>query len=96
MKMEAFMDVFLCLLPIIFLVYGTLKKNPLPTTVALPVAAIILWWIRLAYVGSDPLQACSAVIVGFHEALTPISIMAGAITLFENNGGNVLSTVHDA
>jgi hypothetical protein len=29
------------------------------------------------------IQTCAAVVLGFHEALTPITIMAGAITLFE-------------
>jgi lactate permease len=29
------------------------------------------------------IQTCAAVVLGFHEALTPITIMAGASTLFE-------------
>lgn len=78
-----FMDVLLCLLPILFLVYATLKAKPIPTTVSLPIAAIMLWWIRLAYLRLDVIQTCSAVVLGLHEALTPITIMAGAITLFE-------------
>jgi L-lactate permease len=77
------MDALLCLLPIIFLVYATLKAKPIPTTLSLPIAAMILWWIRLAYLRLDVIQTCAAVILGFHEALTPISITAGAITLFE-------------
>jgi hypothetical protein len=35
------------------------------------------------YLGSDPLLSSAAVVLGLHEALTPLSIMAGAITLFE-------------
>jgi L-lactate permease len=78
-----FMDVFFCLLPIIFLIWATLKKQPLPTTTSLPTAAFLMYLVRLMYLKSDPLLTSAAVILGFHEALTPLSIMAGAITLFE-------------
>ena len=78
-----FMDVFFCLLPIIFLIWATLKKQPLPTTTSLPTAAFFMYLVRLMYLQSDPLLTNAAVILGFHEALTPLSIMAGAITLFE-------------
>jgi lactate permease len=36
------------------------------------------------YLNSDPLLTAGSVILGLHEALTPLSIMAGAITLFES------------
>ena len=78
-----FMDVFFCLLPVIFLIWATLKKQPLPTTTSLPTAAFFMYLVRLMYLKSDPLLTNAAVILGFHEALTPLSIMAGAITLFE-------------
>lgn len=42
-----------------------------------------MWLVRLMYLGSDPLLTCAAVVLGLHEALTPLGIMAGAITLFE-------------
>ena len=78
------MDVIFCLLPIMFLVFATVKPKPLPTTVSLPFAAFMMFLIRLMYLGSDPLLTCGSVILGLHEALTPLSIMAGAITLFES------------
>jgi L-lactate permease len=78
-----FMDVFFCLLPIIFLIWATLKKKPLPTTTSLPAAAFFMYLVRLMYLKSDPLLANAGVILGLHAALTPLSIMAGAITLFE-------------
>lgn len=53
------------------------------TTVSLPLAAMFMFLVRLMYLESDPLLTCAAVILGLHEALTPLSIMAGAITLFE-------------
>ena len=77
------MDVFFCLLPIMFLVYATIKPNPLPTTTSLPAAALLMYIIRLAYLKADPILVTGSVILGLHEAITPLSIMAGAITLFE-------------
>jgi len=77
------MDFLFCLLPIIYLVVVTIKPNPTPTTVSLPASAAIMFLVRLMYLGSNPLLTASCVILGFHEALTPLSIMAGAIMLFE-------------
>lgn len=77
-------DVLLALTPIALLVYGTVKRNnPWPTSRSLPMAAALLFFIRLAYFRSDPVLVGGAVILGLHEAITPLSIMAGAITLFE-------------
>ena len=76
-------DVILCLLPIVFLLGATLKKNPLPTTVSLPFAAMMLFLIRAMYLGSDPWLLCASVVSGFHEALTPLAIVSGAVFLFE-------------
>jgi L-lactate permease len=77
------MDVFFSLLPIFFLVVVTIKPKPMATTSSLPLAALFMYLVRLMYFGSDPLQTNAAVISGLHEALTPLSIMGGAITLFE-------------
>lgn len=77
------MDVVFCLFPIVFLIVVTVKPNPYPTTLSLPLAAFFMWLVRLMYLGSDPLLTCSAVVLGLHEAFTPLGIMAGAITLFE-------------
>lgn len=79
-----FMDVFFCLLPIIvLLITVTVPALTLPTTVSLPLAAVLMFLVRLAYLGSDPLLTTAAVVLGLLEALTPLSIMAGAICLFE-------------
>ncbi|KAG7358770.1 L-lactate permease [Nitzschia inconspicua] len=78
-----FMDVLFGLLPVIVLVYVTVKKNPWPTTFSLPFAAVMLFFIRLMYYGSDVILTCGAVVLGLHEALSPISIIAGAMLLFE-------------
>ncbi|CAB9520620.1 Putative L-lactate permease [Seminavis robusta] len=77
------MDVLFCLLPIIYLIIVTIKPNPTPTTTSLPMSAAIMFLVRLMYLGSNPILTSACVILGVHEAITPLSIMAGAITLFE-------------
>jgi len=78
-----FMDVFMGLLPILVLVGVTVKPHPWPTTKSLPLAALGMFLIRTMYYGLDPLLSSACIILGLHEALTPLSIMAGAIILFE-------------
>ena len=80
------MDVVFCLLPIVFLIYATIKRNPLPTTLSLPLAAVMMFFIRLAYLGSDPLLTTAAVILGLHEALTPLTIMV-RVCVFQKVSG---------
>eukprot|EP00980_Cylindrotheca_fusiformis_P017548 scaffold5502_cov115-Cylindrotheca_fusiformis.AAC.10 len=77
------MDVIFCLLPIVFLIVVTFKPNPLPTTKSLPLAAFSMFLVRLMYLGSDPLLTSASIVLGLHEAMTPLSIMGGAICLFE-------------
>ena len=36
-----------------------------------------MFMVRLMYLASDPLLVSGSVILGLHEALTPLSIMAG-------------------
>lgn len=77
-------DVFLCALPLIFLVFVTVVKPfILSTSVSLPVAAFMLWFIRVAYLNTVANYANAAVWGGFFEALTPLSIITGAILLFQ-------------
>jgi len=77
------MDVIFGLLPICVLVVVTVKKNPWPTTRSLPFSALMMYFIRLMYYGSDVTLTCGSVILGLHEAISPITIIAGAMTLFE-------------
>jgi L-lactate permease len=77
-------DVCLGLLPVAWLVAVTVKRtDPWPTPLSLPCAAAMLAFLRLAYFGSDPILVGGAVLSGLLEALTPLSIMTGAIALFE-------------
>lgn len=78
------MDVLLCLLPIIFLLVATLKPRPLPTTASLPLSAACMWVVRLAYLEADALEVTAQALAGVLDALTPLSIVAGSIFLFES------------
>ena len=78
------LDVFLCLLPIILLVLTTVwRRVQLSTSTSLPLAAALLWVIRLAYLKLDPNLTNAAVIYGLLDALKPLSIVTGAICLFQ-------------
>ncbi|GMH40024.1 hypothetical protein BSKO_07928 [Bryopsis sp. KO-2023] len=76
-------DVILCVLPLVFLMVVTLsQKLRVPTVTSLPVAAVMMWFVRLAYLGSPANEVHAAVVIGVLDALTPLSIIAGAILLF--------------
>lgn len=83
-KRSDILDVLILIFPIFVLILTvTVPRIQLPTTTSLPLSAALLFLIRLTYLDSDPLLTCSAVILGLIESLTPLSIMAGAIFLFE-------------
>eukprot|EP00892_Ulva_mutabilis_P009417 jgi/Ulvmu1/6848/UM031_0053.1 len=77
-------DVVMCLLPIAFLITTTLVKQVhMDTSKSLPLAAFLMWIVRLAYLKLDPLYTNAALLYGLFNALTPLSIIAGAICLFQ-------------
>jgi len=75
--------VLVLLLPIIFLVYAVIKPHPIRSTVSLGLSATMMFFLKLAYLSSNPLIACASVIKGCLQALVPVSIVAGAIFLFD-------------
>ncbi len=75
-------DFILAALPIVFLVVVMTKPNPLPSTVAFFLAAGLAYVLRLAYFGTAFSLLNAAVISGLLDALTPISIVFGAIFFF--------------
>ncbi|CAM9538212.1 unnamed protein product [Chrysoparadoxa australica] len=77
------LDVFICLLPIAMLLVVTLKPSPWPTTLSLPVSALCMLAIKLMYLGADVTNTFALCLAGLHEAFTPLSIVAGAMFLFE-------------
>jgi L-lactate permease len=77
-------DVIMCLIPIAFLILVTVvKRIHLKTSLSLPLSAFIFYVIRLAYFGLDPHFTHGAVLYGLFDALTPLSILTGAIILFQ-------------
>lgn len=83
-KGSAALDVFLCLLPILFLVLATVVRYiQMSTSTSLPLAAALLWVIRLSYLELDPNYTNAAVVFGLLDALKPLSIVTGAICLFQ-------------
>lgn len=74
----------LCLLPLVFLVVVTVvKKLLLPTSISLPISAVMLAFIRMAYLGTPSNFVMACMVSGLFEALTPLSIVTGAIMLFQ-------------
>ena len=76
------MDLFFAALPIGFLIFVMTKKNGLPSTVAFALAALIAYGVRIWFFGTRPNLANAAIVTGLLDALTPISIVLGAIFFF--------------
>lgn len=78
------LDVVLALLPIAALVFTTVSRRfYMRTSRSLPLAALAMWFLRLAYSKLEVNYTNAAIIYGLLDALTPLSIIAGAITLFQ-------------
>jgi lactate permease len=73
------MDLFFAAVPIAFLIFVMTKKNGLPSTVAFALAALLTYLVRISYFKTSPNLAHAAVVNGLLQALTPISIVFGAI-----------------
>ena len=76
------MDLFFAAVPIAFLIFVMTKKNGLPSTVAFALAALLTYLVRIWYFKTSPNLAHAAVVNGLLQALTPISIVFGAILFF--------------
>ena len=77
-------DVVVPLLPIAMLLFTTISKRfYMRTAHSLPLAALFMWIIRLAYFKLPSSYTNAAIVYGLLDALTPLSIIAGAITLFQ-------------
>jgi len=76
------MDFFFAALPIAFLIVAMTKRRPLPSTHAFLFGALLAlvtaWW----HFGISPQLLGAAVVSGLLDALTPISIVFGAIFFF--------------
>lgn len=71
------MDALAAAFPIGLLIYLMVKKRPLPAGRALPVAALVLYLLQLAWFRAAPNVVHAAVLEGLLTALTPILIVWG-------------------
>src|SRR5215475_895057 len=76
------MDLFFAAVPIAVLIFVMTKKNGLPSTVAFALAAVLTYLVLILYFKTGPSLAHAAVVNGLLQALTPISIVFGAILFF--------------
>jgi lactate permease len=75
------MDFLLAILPIGLLIYVMTKKKSWPSHISLPLAATLVYLIALVHSRLDPNLVNATVVNGTLSALTPISIIWGAILL---------------
>ena len=77
------MDFFLAILPIAVLIYVMTKRRSWPSHISLPFAAALVYFLTLVHFRLDPNLVNATVVSGALSALTPISIIWGAILLSE-------------
>src|SRR5215475_7900928 len=75
------MDFLLAILPIAVLIYVMTKKRSWPSHISLPFAAALVYLLGLVHFRLDPNLVNATVVNGALSALTPISIIWGAILL---------------
>src|SRR5215469_2099892 len=75
------MDFLLAILPIGILIYVMTKKKSWPSHISLPFAAALVYLLVLVRFRLDPNLVNATVVNGMLSALTPISIIWGAILL---------------
>src|SRR5215467_10966751 len=75
------MDFLLAILPIVILIYVMTRKNSWPSHISLPFAAGLVYVLVLVHSRLDPNLVNATVVNGTLSALTPISIIWGAILL---------------
>jgi len=75
------MNFLIAILPIAFLIYVMTKKKSWPSHISLPFAAILVYVLVLVHSRLDPNLVNATVVNGTLSALTPISIIWGAILL---------------
>lgn len=84
------METIVAISPIALLIYLMTKKRSMPSHLALPLVAILLYLLKILYFGSDFKLMNATLFDGLLTAWTPILVIWGAIFLFrtmENTGG---------
>jgi len=78
------MDVLFAAGPIVGLIYLMTKRHPLPSAVALPLAAGAAYLVQLLWFGAGGRLVNASVVAGLLVAWTPILIVWGAIFFFRS------------
>lgn len=73
------MALFLSVFPIVLLIFLMVKRNALPSYIALPLIAALIFILQLTYFGSDFTLVAANIVAGVGDVLTPITIIFGAI-----------------
>ncbi len=72
------MALFLSIFPIVLLIWLMVKKNSMPSYVALPITAALIYAIKLFYFGDDAMLLNATAASGLVSTLTPITVIFGA------------------
>ncbi len=83
MEHSQLLDAIVAVAPIVILIYMMTKKNSVPSYIALPIAALLVYAAKLVYFGSDANLTNATIIAGLLTAFVPIFIIWGAILLFK-------------
>ncbi|MCK5200160.1 MAG: L-lactate permease, partial [Spirochaetales bacterium] len=85
------MNLFFSIFPIGLLIFLMVKKNPLASHIALPIVALLFYFIKLVYFEENANIINATVLSGLLTAWTPILIIWGAILLFRtmDNSGSM-------
>ncbi|MEZ8106597.1 L-lactate permease [Vibrio cortegadensis] len=75
------LNLIISTIPIVLLIWMMTKKNALPSHFALPITALLVGIFQLFYFGANLTDLSANIIAGSLSAITPISIIAGAILL---------------
>ncbi|TNH03710.1 L-lactate permease [Testudinibacter sp. TR-2022] len=73
------MALTLSLFPIVLLIYLMVKRNSMPSFIALPLIALLVYVLQLTYFGQDFMLINANVISGIIATQTPVTIIFGAI-----------------
>ncbi|AWX13284.1 lactate permease [Mergibacter septicus] len=73
------MSLFLSIFPIVLLIYLMVKRNSLPSYIALPITALLVYLLQIFYFQNDFGLLNANIVSGLISTLTPITIIFGAI-----------------
>lgn len=73
------MALFLSIFPIVLLIWLMIKKNGMPSYIALPLIAALIYVLQFTYFGSGFMLLNANIVSGLVSTLTPITVIFGAI-----------------